>query len=285
MAPKVSLYIPCYDAKKYIAACLDGVFKQTYPIDEVLVVDDGPGDDTAKIAGGYPVTVIRRQGKLGLPSARNLAFRNARNEFVAALDADCVAEPDWLERLMDNFSAEDIAGVGGMAIEKYNIRVADRWRAVHMKQLWGNKKIISPPYLYGLNSVFRKSIVAEVGYFNEEKCSKSFEDGDISERIKQRGYKLVYEPAAIVYHMRQDSIPSMLKACWTWRFLGRGANTPPDKLWNICLRTYDRLVALLFALKDDLVLRWPDFVPIDILVFFGLLFLDLKYYIKTRGRK
>jgi len=114
---KVSLYIPCYNAKQYIAGCLEGVLKQSYPIDEILIIDDGPGEETAKIVSHYPVKLIRRQGKSGLPSARNLVFRQARNDFVASLDADSSPEPDWLKELMDNFIDEDIIGVGESALK------------------------------------------------------------------------------------------------------------------------------------------------------------------------
>ena len=101
---KLSLYIPCYNAEKYIGECLDGVIKQTYPIDEILIINDGSNDKTVSIASAYPVRIIHHNKNKSLAAARNTAFKEAKNDYVAALDADCVPRPDWLEHLIKNFS-------------------------------------------------------------------------------------------------------------------------------------------------------------------------------------
>ena len=126
---KVSLYIPCYNADKFIDEALRGVKLQTYPVDEIIVVDDGSTDDTVAKASRYNVRIIRHGENKGLAAARNTAVTNAKNEFVASLDADCVPSADWLERLMKNCTGEKIAGVGGKLIERYASTIADRWRA------------------------------------------------------------------------------------------------------------------------------------------------------------
>jgi glycosyltransferase involved in cell wall biosynthesis len=61
-AVRVSVVIPCYNAAAYIAATLQSVLRQTHPVHEVLVVDDGSQDDSARIAAsfGAPVRVIRQ---------------------------------------------------------------------------------------------------------------------------------------------------------------------------------------------------------------------------------
>ncbi len=88
---KVSLYIPCYNAERYIARAIEGALRQTNALDEILVVDDGSKDGTREIASRYPVRIISHDRNRGLAAARNTGFRNARNELVASLDADCVA--------------------------------------------------------------------------------------------------------------------------------------------------------------------------------------------------
>jgi glycosyltransferase involved in cell wall biosynthesis len=54
-APKISIYIPCYNVEPYLACVLEGVLKQTLPANEILVIDDGSKDRTCEIAGRYPV--------------------------------------------------------------------------------------------------------------------------------------------------------------------------------------------------------------------------------------
>ena len=46
MNQKISLYIPCYNAERYIAGTIEGALRRPYPLDEVLVVDDGSRDRT-----------------------------------------------------------------------------------------------------------------------------------------------------------------------------------------------------------------------------------------------
>src|SRR3989338_1636252 len=97
---KVSLYIPCYNAQDTVRECLESVFGQTRAVDEIVVIDDGSTDSSIKIAKEYPVKVIRHEKNRGLAACRNSAFEFARNEIIASLDADCAAEPEWLEELM-----------------------------------------------------------------------------------------------------------------------------------------------------------------------------------------
>ncbi len=167
MKQKVTAYIPCHNAESYLSRSIEGVLRQTHEVDELLVIDDGSRDSTLGIAARYPVRVIRHDRNRGLAAARNTGFRNARNELVAALDADCVPEPDWLEKLVSRFDSEAVAAVGGRLKETMQDSVADRWRAVHMRQHWGEEQLRNPRFMFGNNIALRKSAVAEVGWYDE----------------------------------------------------------------------------------------------------------------------
>lgn len=213
--PQVTLYIPCYNAEPYIAACLEGVLAQTLNPAEILVIDDGSKDRTAEIAARYPVKVLRHDQNLGLAAARNTAFRNARHELVAALDADCVAEPAWLGRLASHFSNGIVVGANGRLEEAVQTSVADRWRKTHMPQHWGDATLRNPRFLFGADTVYRKSAVLEAGGYDEH-CRTNGEDVDLSARISARGGVTVYDPSAIAHHQRHDSVTSILDAYWRW---------------------------------------------------------------------
>lgn len=100
-APKVSVIIPAYNASRTIAATLDSVRAQTFAQFECWIVDDGSTDDTAAIAEQYGKADERfqllRQPNRGVALARNAALERSRGEFVAALDADDVWHPDYLQ--------------------------------------------------------------------------------------------------------------------------------------------------------------------------------------------
>src|ERR1700693_1983347 len=121
----ITLYVPCYNAERYIAASLEGVLAQTLQPAEILVIDDGSKDRTAEIAGRYPVKILRHDQNRGLAAARNTAFRDSRHDLVAALDADCVPEPTWLAQLMSHFADENVVGANGRLEEAVQTSVAD----------------------------------------------------------------------------------------------------------------------------------------------------------------
>src|ERR1700675_1360019 len=107
---KVFVYIPCYNAASYLECSLTGLLNQTRPPDEILIIDDGSSDNSVEVASRFPVKVIRHEKNKGLAAARNTAFRAARNELVASLDADCIADPDWLARLVTQLDDPHVVG-------------------------------------------------------------------------------------------------------------------------------------------------------------------------------
>lgn len=214
---KVSLYIPCYNSEKFIKECLDSVINQSYAIDEIIVMDDGSTDKTLEIANAYPVRIICHKENRGLAACRNTALKEARNDFVASLDADCVADPQWLRLLMQCFVNDDIAGAGGMLIERYNLTAADQWRSVHMPQHWGAEFMENPPFLYGNNTVFNKKLFAKFGLYNEN-LRINYEDVDLSGRIYNCGFRLIYNPVAVVEHLKKDSISSAMSSYRNWLY-------------------------------------------------------------------
>ena len=215
---KVSVYIPAYNVAEFLSKSIESLLAQTFPADEILVIDDGSRDASPEIAARYPqVTLIRHERNRGLAAARNTAFQSARNEFVASLDADCVADPDWLASLVGHFSDPKIAGAGGRLIEGVRRSVADRWRCAHMSQEWGADPIDDPQFLFGCNNLFRKSAVLEAGGYDEAMRTNG-EDADLSRRLHDRGWKLFYEPAARATHLRHDNIRTILDAYWRWLF-------------------------------------------------------------------
>jgi glycosyltransferase involved in cell wall biosynthesis len=215
MKSSVSVYIPSYNVAEFIARSIQSVLRQAHPADEILVVDDGSRDATVEIAAHYPVRIIRHERNLGLAAARNTGFREARNEFVASLDADCVAAPDWLEKLVPHLQDPQVAGVAGRLKEGIQRSLADRWRRAHMPQEWGSAAIRNPRFLFGSNTLFRKSVIEALGGYDQSMRTNG-EDADLSKRIRARGLDLIYDPTAEVSHLRHDTVGSILDTYWRW---------------------------------------------------------------------
>lgn len=105
MGPTVSVVIPCYNASRFLRETIGSVLAQTYPVLEVLVIDDGSTDDSAKIAESYgpPVRVIR-QANQGESVARNRGIDEAKGDWIAFLDADDKWEPTKLSLQFESIS-------------------------------------------------------------------------------------------------------------------------------------------------------------------------------------
>lgn len=219
----VTAYIPAYNVAEYLPATIQGLLAQTHPFDEVLVIDDGSRDNSAEVASRYPqVTLIRHAVNKGLAAARNTALRAARNELVASVDADVIADPSWIATLLPHLDDPNVVGAGGILVEGVQTTLADRWRRARMAQEWGQQYIRNPRFLYGCNNVFRKSAVLNVGGYNES-LRTCGEDPDLAARIRAHGWDLVYDPAARTTHLRHDNLKTVLDMYWRWWRFGNQA--------------------------------------------------------------
>jgi glycosyltransferase involved in cell wall biosynthesis len=212
---KVSFYVPVFNSGDYLKKCLLSIASQEYPISEIIVIDNCSKDNSAEIAvslreRGINLRILK-ENTLGLANARNKALKNVKGDFIASIDADCIIEKDWLSLAMKNFNEKSVAGVGGKLIEN------SRWRAVHLKQEWGNERIINPPFLFGANTLFRTEALKSISGYNG-KFSTNYEDVDISKRLLSNNFKIVYDPKAIAYHMKVEGLSSLLKNVWAWGF-------------------------------------------------------------------
>ena len=95
--PEISVIVPTYNYAHFIGDCLDSIFAQTYKDFEVIVIDDGSTDDTARVLEKYKgeIRYIYQENK-GLPAARNTGIKAAQGEYLAFLDSDDLWLPEKL---------------------------------------------------------------------------------------------------------------------------------------------------------------------------------------------
>jgi len=97
---KVSLITTVLNADGHVDRFLDTIAAQTRPPDEVVVVDGGSTDGTLEtLRRAEGITLIHEPGA-SIARGRNVAIAAATHDVIAVSDADCVLEPDWLERLL-----------------------------------------------------------------------------------------------------------------------------------------------------------------------------------------
>lgn len=119
--PLVSVVLPCFDAEQCVAEALESLLQQTYPNLELLAIDDGSGDSTARILRAYAVRdsrirILSNPTNQGLIASLNRGVREAEGELIARMDSDDVAAPRRIERQVAVLRAQPEIGVVGTAI-------------------------------------------------------------------------------------------------------------------------------------------------------------------------
>jgi glycosyltransferase involved in cell wall biosynthesis len=92
-----SIVIPCHNHGRYLNEAIESALTQTYRPIEVIVVDDGSTDNSAEVAGRYPVTLVTQKNQ-GAGAALNHGIRVARGQYLVRLDADDKLHPAFVER-------------------------------------------------------------------------------------------------------------------------------------------------------------------------------------------
>ena len=198
----ISVIVPVYNGEETIRDCLDSLMAQEIPQTyEIVCVDNASTDNTAKILDQYKVKKVR-ETKRGPAAARNCGLQNASGEIIAFTDADCVVAKDWLANLVSVLEDPAVGIAGGKIlarqpanhIETFGEEIHDHGKAIDLYR---------PPYAITMNWASRFSVLKELSFFDENflRC----EDVDLSYRIYQKGYRLVFNPEAIVYHRNESS--------------------------------------------------------------------------------
>jgi len=213
--PFVSVVVCTYNRRGMLEECLESLFSQSYPKNkyEIIVVDSS--DDANETIGKKyeeksPVKlkyIIQKPPK-GIAAARNLGIEKASGEIVCFIDDDCIADRCWIAGLVSFFSDKNVGGVGGritpyksnLLLEKYTNTIEEHNQA---------KFFYSKKYIITANAAYRKKILQIVGGFDVN--LKAFEDVDISIRIQLKGFKLKYNPDAVVYHRHLTTLKGLIK--------------------------------------------------------------------------
>jgi glycosyltransferase involved in cell wall biosynthesis len=284
--PDITVYIPAYNVARFLPTAIESLLAQTLAPAEIVVIDDGSKDDSASVAQRYPqVTVVRHERNSGLAAARNTAFRVARGEFVASLDADCVAEPTWLEKLSQHLTEVKIAGAGGFLREGVQNSIADRWRAAHMRQEWGATPVRNPKFLFGCNNIFKRAAVREAGGYDETMRTNG-EDCELSRQLYARNWGLIYDPAAQATHLRCDSVKSILDTYWRWWKSGVNAYAAGISLRSVvghALFVHFRHTFLELFTRDLRARRF-ELLPLDLLLLAYLPYRDFRLWLASNGK-
>jgi len=214
-APLVSVIIITRNRPKMLKKCLEHLLRQEYQPFETIVVDSSTNQRTEQLVQNYPEVqyVFMPDGQYKMPQSRNLGLQHAKGEIIAFIDDDSMVREGWLENIVAGYTSPDIGGVGGRAIDPGEAYWLDKIEPTIVGRFFedgssiGNfaaepETSIEVDRFKGCNMSFRKEMFDLVGGFDGNyTITNAFEDSDFCIRVKHEGYKLIFNPKAVVDHI------------------------------------------------------------------------------------
>lgn len=226
--PFVSIIVPVYNEGKVIASSIDSLLAIDYPNFEIIVVNDGSSDDTAKVAEtkvGYhdgvssrvKVSLINKPNG-GKSKALNAGIQYSEADFVLCMDGDSQLSPNTLKMGMRHFIDPAVGAVAG------NVKVENRKRILTDLQALEYVEGLNMPrsaqgFIRSVNiipgpiGIFRKAALRDAGYYSSDTFA---EDADLTLKILERNWKINYEPNAIAYTEAPEKLHNLLKQRYRW---------------------------------------------------------------------
>jgi GT2 family glycosyltransferase len=221
-SPLVSVITVNYNSTEVTIELLRSIQRLSYPSLEVIVVDNASREDPGdRLRAVDPqVRVIVSPENLGFSGGNNLGIRAARGEYLFLVNNDTELTEGLIEGLLDVFRRRPDAGMACPKFHFYYHPEIIEYAGYNALNVWrgsctmvGNKERdegqydteSSTHYAHGGAMMIPAAVVREVGEMPE--CYfLYYEELDWSERIKRKGYKIYFQPQALIYHKESMSV-------------------------------------------------------------------------------
>ena len=220
---KVSIIIPTHNSEKTIGECLDSLMQIELQNFEIIILDDST-DRTEKIIRQYEkVKLIKCDKPAG--AKRNYGAAISKGDILVFIDDDVIVTKGWLPNLINDLDGQ-IVEVGGPNLTPPNDPFLAKCAGyvlasplgsggIRYGNAWREKAFVN--HNPTCNIAVLKSVYQKIGGFREDFWPS--EDVEFDSRLIKKGYKILYEPNAIVYHRRKDTIKRFF-----WQIFNYGKN-------------------------------------------------------------
>jgi len=213
-APEVSVIVPVYNQFAYTLRCLYSILRAGDAAEiEVILADDGSDDDTEAVFSAIPGIRYRRNAEnLGFLKSCNAAAATARGRYLYFLNNDTAVLPGWVDRLLASFAAHPEAGLIGAKLIYPEGTLQEAGGHVWRNGGGANAGRGGDPdepgfnylrdvdYVSGAAIMVPRALWRRLGGFDTRYAPAYCEDSDLAMRIRQHGYRVLYQPRAQVVH-------------------------------------------------------------------------------------
>jgi GT2 family glycosyltransferase len=220
----IFVIIPVHNRREYTLECLHGLLNQTYPVEEVIVVDDGSNDNTADaIAEKYPqVTILQGDGNLWWVGSANKGLeyalsRMSEDDYVLMLNNDLVIDEDYIGNLV-NAAVQFPNAIIGSVVSLQDDRTAiwsggirtNWWTGAREKinqgrslDMFERGHVEKTSILTGRGVLFPANVYADVGIYSNRFIQYGG-DTELPRRASLNGWELLVSYDAVVYNYRHE---------------------------------------------------------------------------------
>lgn len=236
-AGRISVIIPLWNGRRYIAACLDALLtscRQSNLHSEIIVVDNGSTDGSAGLVAeryaGADLHLIRNRRNLGFAGGCNVGLRAARGERLLLLNQDTQVDARWLAVIAEALVEPGIVGSLAFLADGRTIQHAGgiiEWPLGIARHLgYGEplqqrrRRSSEADFVTAAAMGIHRAVLDRVGLFDELFWPGYYEDADLCYRARETGYSVRLLSDAILIHQESASFRDRLLTDWA-RLRGR----------------------------------------------------------------
>lgn len=224
----VDIVVCVHNALNDVQSCLQSVFKHTNQPYSLILVDDGSGEGTrnylSDFAQSYGAVLLRNEEARGYTLAANQGLRQSTAEYVVLLNSDTIVTEGWLDRMVACAESEPRIGVVGPLSNTASwqsipeIESEGDWalnilpEGVTIDQMgalvarYSARLYPKMPLLNGFCLLIKRSLINEIGYFDEENFGVGYgEEDDYILRARRTGWEAALADDAYIYHAQSRS--------------------------------------------------------------------------------
>jgi biofilm PGA synthesis N-glycosyltransferase PgaC len=226
--PPVSVLIPCYNEGENAEETLSHALALQYPDFEVIAINDGSRDNTAEVldrmaARHERLRVVHLAQNQGKAMALQAGALLARSEILIGIDGDALLDPHSAHWMVRHFVADpEVAAVTGNPRIRNRSTLLGRVQVGEFSSIIGMIKRAQQNFgslftVSGVITAFRRSAVHQVNYWSPDMLT---EDIDVTWKLQRAGWKVKFEPNALVWILMPETIGGLWKQRLRWAMGG-----------------------------------------------------------------